>query len=153
MVLTLYHTTGFNVLVMTSDETLTIGRLATSAGVGRETIRYYERRGLLASPPRSAAGYRHYPPDAVARLRFIRRAQELGFTLAEITELLSLRVDDVSACSAVEARAREKLANVEDKIGDLRRIGDALTRLVERCDAREPTSDCPILEELEDGSQ
>jgi len=138
---------------MSNSESLTIGKLAASAGVGRETIRYYERKGLLESPPRSAAGYRHYPPDAVDRLRFIRRAQELGFTLAEIIELLSLRVDEVSACGAVEARAREKLATVEDKIGDLRRIGDALSRLVEKCEAREPTSDCPILEELEERSQ
>jgi len=138
---------------MSSSESLTIGKLAASAGVGRETIRYYERKGLLPSPPRSTAGYRHYPPDAVDRLRFIRRAQELGFTLAEIIELLGLRIDEVSACGAVEARAREKLANVEDKIGDLRRIGDALTRLVEKCEAREPTSDCPILEELEERSQ
>ncbi len=138
---------------MSNSGSLTIGKLAAAAGVGRETIRYYERMGLLESPPRSAAGYRHYPHDAVDRLRFIRRAQELGFTLAEIIELLGLRIDEVSACGAVEARAREKLANVEDKIGDLRRIGDALTRLVEKCEAREPTSDCPILEQLEERNQ
>lgn len=131
------------------SKSLTIGKLAAEAGVGRETIRYYERKGLLEEPPRSEAGYRHYPHDAVDRLRFIRRAQELGFTLAEITELLGLRIDEVSACGAVEARARAKLATVADKIDDLRRIGDALERLVERCEARQPTSDCPILEELE----
>ena len=128
---------------------LTIGKLAASAGVGRETIRYYERKGLLDEPPRSAAGYRHYPLDTIDRLRFIRRAQELGFTLAEITELLGLRIDEVSACNVVEARARAKLATVEEKIDDLRRIGDALGRLVEKCEARQPTSDCPILEELD----
>ncbi len=94
---------------MTKTETLTIGQLAASAGVGRETIRYYERKGLLEEPPRSAAGYRHYPPDVPRRLRFICRAQELGFTLAEISGLLDLRVDEVSACAAVETRAREKL--------------------------------------------
>lgn len=131
------------------SKSLTIGKLAAAAGVGRETIRYYERQGLLDEPPRSQAGYRHYPPDAVGRLRFIRRAQELGFSLAEITELLDLRIDEVSACSAVEARARAKLVTVEEKIDDLRRIGDALGRLVEKCEARQPTSDCPILEELE----
>lgn len=131
------------------SESLTIGALAASAGVGRETIRYYERKGLLEEPPRSGAGYRQYPAEAVDRLRFIRRAQELGFTLAEITELLGLRVDEASACGAVEARARAKLVTVADKIDDLRRIGDALERLVEKCEAREPTSDCPILEELE----
>ena len=132
------------------NESLTIGKLAASAGVGRETIRYYERKGLLEEPPRSEAGYRHYPPDAVDRLRFIRRAQDLGFTLAEITELLGLRVDQVSACGTVEIHARAKLVTVEEKIGDLRRIGDALKRLLEKCEAREPTSDCPILEELDD---
>jgi len=135
---------------MDMSETLTIGKLAASAGVGRETIRYYERTGLIEEPPRSQSGYRHYPPDAVERLCFIRRAQELGFTLAEITELLDLRVDEVSACSALEARARAKLITVEDKIGALRRIGDALEGLVDKCEARQPTNACPILEELED---
>ncbi len=130
-------------------KSLTTGKLATSAGVGRETIRYYERKGLLDEPPRSHSGYRYYPPDAVDRLRFIRRAQELGFTLTEIRELLGLRIDEVSACNTVEARARAKLATVEDKIDDLRRMQGALQRLVEKCKSRQPTSECPILEELE----
>ena len=130
--------------------TLTIGKLAASAGVGRETIRYYERKGLLEEPPRSEAGYRHYSSEAVDRLRFIRRAQELGFTLAEISDLLCLRIDEVSACETVEARARAKLVTGAGKIDDLRRIGEALARLVQRCEARQPTSECPILEELED---
>ncbi len=132
------------------SDSLTIGKLAASAGVGRETLRYYERIGLLEEPPRSQAGYRRYPTETVGRLRFIRRAQELGFTLAEIAELLGLRVDEVAACHAVETRARAKLSTVEGKIADLRRIANALTRLVEKCEARQPTSDCPILEELED---
>lgn len=137
---------------MSKTETLTIGELAASAGVGRETIRYYERQGLIDPPPRSPAGYRRFRPDTVVRLRFIRRAQELGFTLSEISDLLELRIDHVSACGAVEAGAREKLEQVEAKISDLMRIGDALNRLVEKCQAREPTSGCPILEELEDQS-
>ncbi|MBT3499378.1 MAG: MerR family DNA-binding protein [Gemmatimonadales bacterium] len=130
-------------------EHLTIGQLAASAGVGRETIRYYQRQGLLEGPPRSAAGYRQYPVPVVDRLRFIRRAQELGFTLAEIAELLTLRVDETSACSTVEVKAREKLMTVEQKIADLRGIGDALASLVEKCEAREATGDCPILVALE----
>jgi MerR family mercuric resistance operon transcriptional regulator len=89
-----------------------------------------------------------YSPSVVGRLRFIRRAQELGFTLAEIAELLDLRVQDGAACDVVEARARRKLADIESKISDLGRIGDALGRLVEKCVARQPTGDCPILEEL-----
>lgn len=128
-----------------------IGALADAAGVGRETVRFYERKGLIPDPPRSPAGYRLYPEDMVQRLRFIRRAQELGFTLREIAELLEFRIDEVSACGTVEVRARKKLEQVEAKISDLRRIGSALHRLVDKCQAREPTSDCPILEELEEG--
>ena len=135
---------------MCKADTLTIGELAAAAGVGRETVRFYERRGLIDEPPRSPAGYRRYSRDTVQRLRFIRHAQALGFTLAEITVLLDLRVDEVSACGTVEVRAREKLEQVETKIADLRRIGGALQRLVAKCQAREPTSDCPILEELEE---
>lgn len=131
-------------------DALTIGPLAERTGVGRETIRFYERKGLIDDPPRSPAGYRLYPPEAVGRLRFIRRAQHLGFTLAEISELLDLRVDDAAGCDAVEARARRKLADVEAKMADLRRISAALGRLVEKCAAREPTGECPILEELEE---
>jgi len=137
---------------MTEKDRLTIGAVADAAGVGRETIRFYEREGLVPDPPRSPAGYRLYGQETVGRLRFIRRAQELGFTLREISELLDLRVDDAAGCDAVEARARRKLADVERKISDLRRIGDALGRLVEKCAARERTGECPILEELEEGS-
>ena len=137
---------------MSKDETLTVGALAGAAGVGRETVRFYERKGLIDEPPRTPAGYRRYPQDTVQRLRFIRRAQELGFTLGEIADLLALRVDEVSACGTVEVRAREKLEQVETKIADLRRIGASLHRLVDKCQAREPTSDCPILEELEERS-
>ncbi len=135
---------------MANDETLTIGALAGAAGVGRETVRFYERKGLIDDPPRTPAGYRRYPNDTVQRLRFIRRAQELGFTLGEIAELLALRVDEVSACGTVEIRARVKLEQVETKIAHLRQIGVSLHRLVDKCRAREPTSDCPILEELEE---
>jgi MerR family mercuric resistance operon transcriptional regulator len=103
---------------MSKDETLTVGALAGAAGVGRETVRFYERKGLIDEPPRTPAGYRRYPQDTVQRLRFIRRAQELGFTLGEIADLLALRVDEVSACGTVEVRAREKLKQVETKIAD-----------------------------------
>jgi Hg(II)-responsive transcriptional regulator len=135
---------------MDVDSGLTIGALAEAAGVGRETVRFYERKGLLAAPPRTDSGYRNYPPESVERLRFIRRAQGLGFTLEEISELLSLRVDEVAACGTVEARAREKLTKVAQKLTELRRMKRALERLVDACEAREPTSDCPILEELEE---
>ncbi|MDA0329457.1 MAG: MerR family DNA-binding protein [Gemmatimonadetes bacterium] len=137
---------------MSHDETLTIGALAGAADVGRETIRFYENKGLIDAPPRSPAGYRRYPQESVQRLRFIRRAQELGFTLSEVAELLALRVDEVSACGPVEVRAREKLEQVDAKIVDLKRIGASLRRLVDKCEARQPTSDCPILEELDERS-
>ena len=135
---------------MPAESGLTTGALAEAAGVGRETVRFYERKGLLPEPPRTASGYRDYPLESVERLRFIRRAQGLGFTLDEIADLLALRVDEVSACGAVEARAREKLSSVADKLTELRRMKKALERLVDACQSREPTSDCPILEELEE---
>jgi len=133
-----------------NGSTLTIGALARAAGVGVETVRFYERKGLLAPPPRTRSGYRQFPSDAVARLRFIRRAQGLGFTLEEIRELLELRVDEVAACHTVEARARDKLVSVDAKLHELRRMRRVLRRLVSACEAREPTSECPILEELEE---
>jgi len=135
---------------MTESGSLTIGELAerTGFGVGVETIRYYERRGLLKEPPRTPSGYRQYAPETVQRLRFIRRAQGLGFTLEEIGDLLELKVDDVSACPSVEARARAKLDDVATKIGELRRIQRSLDGLVAACRARESTGECPMLEAL-----
>lgn len=118
--------------------------------MGRETVRFYERRGLVPDPGRTHSGYRRYPRDAVERLLFIRRSQGLGFTLKEIGELLALRVDEVAACGAVEARARQKLASVAEKLTELKRMKRALEGLVVACTARKPTSDCPILEELEE---
>ena len=135
---------------MPRSPSLTIGALAREAGVGVETVRFYERQGLVPEPPRTASGYRQYPEDAIQRLRFIRQAQRLGFTLREISELLELRVDEVAACGSVETRARKKLADVREKMAKLNRIERALEGLVEACRAREPTSDCPILEELEE---
>lgn len=131
---------------------LTIGELASRAGVNIQTVRYYERRGLMPKPARTRSGYRQYQPEAVDRLRFIRRAQGLGFSLEEIAELLALRVRHLSACGAVEARAREKVAVVERKIDELQRMKDTLERLAAACQAREPTSECPILETLEQAS-
>jgi len=130
---------------------LTIGQVAKQAGVGVETIRFYERRGLIAEPKRRASGYRQYPLDAVRRIRFIRRAKELGFTLEEISDLLSLRVDPNSKSSDVRKRAREKIADIEDKIAALGDMRDALERVASKCKGCRPTSECPILEELDRG--
>lgn len=129
---------------------MTIGELASRAGVKVATIRFYERRGLLKAPARTPSGYRQYGLDEVERVRFVRRAQGLGFTLDEIQELLALRVENVSACAAVETRAREKLDKVERKVRELERMKQVLERLVSACEAREPTDDCPILAMLEE---
>jgi len=135
---------------MSQTTGLTMGALAAAAEVGRETVRFYERKGLIPEPPRTRHGHRRYPAESVGRLRFIRRAQAIGFTLAEIGELLALRVDEVAACEQVEARAREKLVDVAEKVNELRQMESALRRLVEACQAREPTSDCPILQEFDE---
>ncbi len=128
--------------------TFLIGQLAKRTGVNIETIRYYERRGLLPEPPRRASGYRQYSPDAVARLEFIRHGKELGFSLTEIAELLVLRVDPDTSCADVKARAEAKIMDVRNKIMSLLRIEKALTRLAAQCRGRGPTSDCPILDAL-----
>jgi len=130
-------------------EYLTIGQLAKQAHVNRETVRYYERRRLLSRPPRSISGYRVFSDDAVRRLRFIRHAKMLGFSLNEIRELLALRVDSIDACDRVRVRAQAKLADIDNKIRSLRQMKAALTRLVGACERRGKTGDCPILDSLE----
>jgi len=132
-------------------EALTIGQLAKQAGVGVETIRFYEREGLLAEPERRRSGYRQYPREVVRRVRFIRHAKELGFTLKEIQELLDLRVDPRSSCADVRTRAASKIADIEERMASLERMKAALERLARRCCGRGPTADCPILEELDRG--
>ena len=128
---------------------LTIGKVARGAGLAIDTVRYYEREGLLAKPARTLSGYRQYSADAVTRLRFIRQAKELGFSLSEIKELLSLRVDTRKSCSDVKARAVHKIADVDRRIAQLKRMRLALAKLSAECSGRGPTSDCPILETLE----
>lgn len=127
---------------------MTIGELATLAGVPAPTVRYYERRGLIAEAPRTRSGYRQYGPETAERLHFIRNARELGFSLEEVRELLDLRVDDSAACRAVEARTRDKIVQVRAKIDDLNRLEQVLERLVASCQVRAPTSECPILDAL-----
>ncbi len=129
---------------------LSIGQIATAGNVNIQTIRYYERRGLFPAPRRTAAGYRQYPDDAVARLRFIKHAQELGFSLNEIQDLLGLRVRHGAACDVVERKTRQKIEVVQQRIRDLQRMKRTLERLAAACAARRPTDDCPILEVLED---
>ncbi len=134
---------------MMSTELL-IGELANAADVGVETIRFYEREGLLPEPPRSDAGYRLYDTEAVRRVRFVRKAKELGFTLRETKDLLELRVTDASTCDDVAERARRKIIAVEDRIGELNRVRRVLHDLVEACATRAETTECPILEVLDE---
>src|SRR5260370_11365997 len=116
-------------------KSLTIGRLAKQAGVNLETVRFYERRGLLPNPPRTASGYRLFPANAVRRLRFIRRAQELGFSLTEIGELFSLRVSRSTTSADIRTRAETKIADIEAKIRSLEALKKTLRKLTRDCDA------------------
>jgi len=130
-------------------ETLSIGQVARRAGVGVETVRFYEREGLLEEPARRASGYRQYPEEGVKHIRFIKRAQQLGFSLKEIAELLTLRVDGQTECSQVKERAAAKLAEVERKIVELRRMRQALLHVTSLCAGEGPKCRCPLLDALD----
>lgn len=128
---------------------LTTGELAERSDVNVQTLRYYERRGLLPEPPRSESGYRQYSTSAVSRIRFIKRAQTLGFTLEQIGDLLALRVEPAQSCDAVRSQALVHREEIERKIADLDRILGALDDLIAACEAQDPSVECPILEALE----
>jgi MerR family transcriptional regulator, mercuric resistance operon regulatory protein len=123
---------------------LTIGRLARAAGVHVETIRYYQRRGLLATPRRPPGGVRRYPPEALARLRFIRRAQQLGFSLREVRELLAL---GAGACDDTRRLAEHRLADIEARLADLGRMRSSLKKLISACRTAQHAT-CPIVASL-----
>ena len=127
---------------------ISIGKLANQAKVNIETIRYYERRGLIAAPPRNKSGHRQYSTEAVRRTEFIKRCQSLGFSLNEIQDILELRMTQQSTCADMKLRVTEKLATVEKKLNELIQIRDALTRLEKKCTGSGPIGKCPILEEL-----
>lgn len=132
-------------------EGLTTAKPAREGGVNVETIRYYERHGLLPKVPRTASGYRSFSEDHAIRLRFIRRAQELGFTLKEIKELLAIRVKPGSGCADVRRRAEAKIASVDEKIRHLQAIREALFQITATCSGRGPATNCSILEALSKG--
>ena len=129
-------------------EKLSIGELARQANVNIETIRYYERRGLISEPPRTKSGHRQYSPEAVRRTDFIKRCQALGFSLKEIEEILELRITSESTCADMKSRVTDKLNDVSQKIDQLALIHDALSRLQKKCTGSGPIGNCPILEEL-----
>ena len=127
---------------------MTIGRLAKEAGVNIDTIRYYERHGLLPLASRRASGYREYAADDIARLSFIRRAKELGFSLTDIGELLSLSRDRRNDMRGVKRKAEERLADVERKIEKLKRVRRGLKTLIDACPGHGELSTCPIVAAL-----
>lgn len=128
---------------------LTIGQVAKRGEVNIETVRYYERQGLIPLPPRRQSGYRQYPEETVARIRFVRKAKGLGFTLREIAGLLALRVGSSTTCGDVKLLAEEKIGDIEGKIRNLQRMREVLSEMAASCSGRDSTSECPILEALE----
>ena len=126
---------------------LTIGRVAAAAGVNVETIRYYQRRGLLEEPKKPLGEYRNYPTEMVKRIRFIKRAQALGFTLEDVGGLLQLNITD--ACAKTRDLAAQKVASIEQKLFQLQTIRDALAKLMHQCDKKLKSSPCPIVQILE----
>lgn len=132
------------------DGSKRIGKVAAEAGVNIQTLRYYERRGILKEPPRTRSGYREYPPDTVRLIRFIKRAQDVGFTLDEIEDLLGLRVGGGRKRAEVRALAEAKVRDVDEKLRRLQAMKGALERLVETCACQDSERECPILEALDD---
>ena len=128
--------------------TIRIGQLAKAAGVGVETVRFYERKGLLDVPARKDSGYRQYDHGAVERLKFIRRAQQVGFTLKEIHDLLGLRDDPDARRADVREKAGDKIAAIDAKVRDLLAMRESLTALLESCEGDGPASGCPIITAL-----
>lgn len=128
---------------------LTIGKLAESAGVNIETIRFYQRRGLLTEPAKPLGGHRRYSAEAAKRVRFIKRAQALGFTLVEVGGLLTL--DAACACTETRALAARKLQLIAQKMADLAVMQNMLNELVQQCDAGAGDANCPIIDAIADG--
>jgi|SRR5690606_14541474 len=127
-------------------EKMTIGSLAAASGVNLETIRFYERKGLLKQPQKIGA-FRYYPEAYITRVKFIKRAQELGFTLAEANELLNLKIKNQSKCVDVLTKTNQKIEEIDKKMADLKRMKKALVKLATCCATKDQSlSDCTILE-------
>lgn len=133
--------------------TFKVGEVATRANVNKETVRYYEKRNLIPEPDRRRSGYRIFTQRHIDQIKFIKRAQELGFTLSEIKELLDLRMGEHTSCSEVRSEAQEKYQDVVEKIEDLQRIKKTLIDLIDSCSGDGPKGDCPILSALEGDSK
>ncbi len=129
--------------------TYSIGFIAKQSGISVETIRYYEKEGLIEAPDRKESGYRQYKDGAIERLSFIQQAKELGFSLKEIRELLSIKSDANMVCNDVKQLAQEKLSGIENKIKMLQRMRKSLKKLIDVCPGQAPLNECPILDALE----
>ena len=130
-----------------------IGEVAERSGVNLQTIRYYEREGLLPKPPRLESGYRMFPESIVRRVRFIKRAQQLGFSLSEIGDLLAIQLDTTRDCVDVQRLAKAKVADIDERIATLRRMRRVLSGLVDACPGCGPAQECPILESIDPGEE
>lgn len=128
---------------------LTIGKIAKQAGIGIDTIRFYERQGLIEPPQRTESNYRIYTKSDITRIRFIRRAKKLGFSLNEIKELLSLRHDPNASKADIKTRTEKKIEDIKQRIQDLSKMLHALESLTAACDGQGPIEECPILEALD----
>jgi MerR family copper efflux transcriptional regulator len=128
---------------------LTRKQVADAAKVTIEAVRFYEKEALIAKPPRTEAGYRQYPVDTVKRLRFIKRAQSLGFSLLEIRELLALRIDPETTAADIRHRAQQKIQQIEEKIQTLQAMKQALEQITDTCSGEGPANQCPIVSSLE----
>ena len=134
-------------------ENFTIGKLAKQSGVNVETVRFYERKGLIKQPSKKS-GFRKYPAEDVAKIKFIKRAQELGFTLNEVKELMKLRIRSGSTCGQVKKKTDAKIIEIQSKISDLNKMMAVLTKLSRACRGKDrSTSECPVLDSFESGSQ
>lgn len=135
-------------LVAPQEAPLKIGDVARLAELSIDAVRFYEREGLLGRVRRTPAGQRQYDAEAVRRLAFVRRAAALGFSLAEVKGLLTLRVSARTPCERVRERALGKLADIDQRIAELQAMRDALARLAHNCDEPSATGNCPFLDEL-----
>jgi len=128
---------------------LRIGEVANKSHVGVETVRFYEREGLIALPKRNVSGYRQYSESAIKQIQFIQHAKTLGFSLKEIRELIKLKSTRDARCKSIKSTAKAKIADIQEKIDALKRMKLALEPLVAQCKSSDPISDCPILNALD----
>jgi Hg(II)-responsive transcriptional regulator len=136
-------------MVMEKKKLLQIGEVAAEAGVNIQTVRYYERMNILKPATRKQSGFRLYEADSINNIKFIKHAQELGFTLEEIKELLKLRAPSTGRCERVKVKAKSKLSSIQDKLKLLRQMEKNLKNLIEDCENLSPSSTCPIIEGME----